>query len=913
VRARPVVCPNLIGRDRELERLHAARRDLAKSRPAFVLIGGEAGIGKSRLLAHFVRGTGAGRARTVVSAECLEYAPQAFGPVRDAVARLAGATHARLPPTLERFVARDTSGGPIEKADLFAAITVFLRACARDRVTIVTFEDLHWADATTLEYLGYVASQIAGTRLLIIVTYRSDEAEGHAALSAAIARAMREPSTFRLDLAGLKNTEVRALLDGALEGHGLLNRDILDDIVVRADGNPFFGEELLKNALEHAGSEQRASLPISIRASISERLRTFSNDERDVIDRAAVLGLHFDPQVLARMMDASVEKIAPALRRARDANIIVEEDGERVRFRFRHALTRQAVYDNLLLFDARRTHRTILETLEAFDAESEYIEELAYHAWEARDLEKARRYNELAGERALALFALPEARVCFERALKTAASRADEARLYERLSRVTSLLGNLNRAVELYEAAIAGFVEMGDFERAAVVVASSAADRNNLGDRTSVAFGTAFLERYGSRIPVTARDRLIAMLARLAMIAYDVKAASELLSRIEAPDALTEAALRNVLLVRSEIAFSANDARGWADATIQLVDLLPSMPAFSQMAAAFTVAQAASYCARDDIVDRAFAHVDRIEARADFVVLRSFGEAIRALDHFGRGRLDRARDALRRAVDLPEIHIGDNVLAVVAPFVADALDDASLVTPRLEAQFAEVRLHARHGDDVAMLAGSATWLLRSNRRRDALADVRRGLACLVRPLANSHALLVLAARHLEPDELPSLAPFLDADAYAVDDLIGRANAHTLAAIVAQRSGDADRAVALALFAARSYKTLGRPLLEAGALEIAGRIEEARAIYTRHGAVGYVRRIGTPATASDLARDALSERESEVAAFVAAGLGNAAIAERLSISKKTVEKHVGSIYDKLGIRSRAQLAGLLART
>jgi DNA-binding NarL/FixJ family response regulator len=911
VHARPVACPSLIGRDRELELLHAARRALAKSQPAFVLIGGEAGIGKSRLLAQFVRSFNDRRARTIVSTECLEHAPQPFGPVRDAVAALARVAGSPLPPLLARFVAREATGEPIEKADLFAAVTAFLRERALDRATIVTFEDLHWSDATTLEYLGHLASRLAGSRLLIIATYRSDEAESNDVLAATIARAMREPTTVRLDLQALTSTQLRTLLYGALDGHDPLDRGKLEEIVTRADGNPFFGEELLKNALEYAGNSGRASIPISIRASIIERLRAFTPDERLVVDRAAVLGLRFDPHVLARTMGAPLEAVLPALRRARDANIVVEEDGERVRFRFRHALTRQAVYDNLLLFDARRTHQTILETLEAFDAESEHIEELAYHAWEARDLEKARRYNETAGERALALFALPEARACFQRALESNPPRADEARLLECLSRVTSMLGHLQAAIELYEPAIAGYVELENFERAAILVAWSAADRNNMGDASSVAYGIAFLERYGSRVPVTPRDQLLAMLARLAIISYDVDVCSSLLAQIEAPDTLSEGALQNVLLARSEMASVTGDVRGWADAAAQLVDMLPTLSAFTQVSAGYTVAQAASYFGRDDLVDRSLMHVDRIESRVEFGVLRSYGEAVRALDHFMRGHLDRARDALRRAIDVPELHVSDSVLACVAPHIVDALDDDSLFPPRLEAQFAEVRPHARHGDDVAILGGSAAWLVRQGRRREALADLRLGVSCLTRLLPNCYALLAMAAQHFDVDELHRLGTFLDADAHELDDLLGRAHANALAAIVARRTGEETRATELAMAAARAYQSLGRPLLQARALDSAGRPEDARAIYLRHGAVGYAKHLAAPAQ-REPAHEALSEREREVATFVAAGLGNAAIAERLSISKKTVEKHIGSIYDKLSIRSRAQLAGLLAR-
>ena len=238
MQARPVSCPTLIGRERELEVLNAARRGLAQSQAAFVLIGGEAGIGKSRLLAQFTRGAGDRRSRTILATECLEHAPQPFGPVRDAIAALARATDTPLPPILARFIARDTAGEAVEKADLFSAVIAFLRDRARERATIVTIEDLHWSDATTLEFLGYVASRIAGTRLLIVATYRSDESDANPALSATIARTMREPTTFRIDLKSLKDAHVRALLDGALQGHVPPGREILDGIVARGRRQP---------------------------------------------------------------------------------------------------------------------------------------------------------------------------------------------------------------------------------------------------------------------------------------------------------------------------------------------------------------------------------------------------------------------------------------------------------------------------------------------------------------------------------------------------------------------------------------------------------------------------------------------------------------------------------------------------
>jgi predicted ATPase len=133
VNTRPIACPILVGRDRELDLLHEARRGLAKSQAACVLIGGDAGIGKSRLLAQFVRQLADGRVRNVVAVECLEYAPAPFGPIREALDRLTRMARLPLSPLLARFVARDVSSDKIEKADLFFAVAEFFRECAPAR------------------------------------------------------------------------------------------------------------------------------------------------------------------------------------------------------------------------------------------------------------------------------------------------------------------------------------------------------------------------------------------------------------------------------------------------------------------------------------------------------------------------------------------------------------------------------------------------------------------------------------------------------------------------------------------------------------------------------------------------------------------------------------------------------------
>jgi DNA-binding NarL/FixJ family response regulator len=910
VNTRPIACPILVGRDRELAVLHEAKRGLSKSHPAFVLLGGEAGIGKSRLLEQFLRNVASERTRNVVSVECLEYASAPFGPIRHILDQLIRSARMVLQPPLAQFVGRDAASASLEKTELFRTVIDFFRACAQQRATIVTIEDVHWADALTLEFLSYAALRLTGSRFLIIVTYRLNETEHHETLKAMIGRLIREPITFRIELDGLAKNDLRELILRALDGQEL-SPHAIETVAVRAEGNPFFAEEFLKDTLGQRGARGSGVLPTSIRASIVERLRDFAPNERAIIDRAAVLGPRFDPYVLARTMLTDVDAILPTLRKARDANLIVEEDTDRLRFRFRHALTRQAVYDDLLLFDARRTHRSILEALESLEGPTEHLEELAYHAWEAREPEKAFSYNERAADAALALHALREAQLGYERALGAATERQDEARMLERLGRVLSLRGDLPRAIETYEAAGAAAIEIGDFDAATRITRWSAADRNNAGDASSVAFGIAFLDRWGERVSIAARDELVALLARLCSITYDLDLATTLLTRIAAPEALSATALQNVLVVRFDRAWIVGDVGAWTTAAEQLLDLLPSLPAFSALTVCYTVAHGASYQSRDDLVARALAHADRLEARTDFAGLRGYGEAIRALDFFARGKLSEARTSIRAALDTSDVRVATAALALLAPFVADALDDDALVTPEIEAEFAAIRLRARHPDDAVILAGAALWAFRSDRKNMMLADIRQALRCLSHPIVHVAAVIAMAAMHLPISELSILDRFTDPDALATDNMLGRAHASAAASIVARRRGDPAMATTCGMAAADIFLRFGRPLYEAQALESAGDLRAARERYERCGAVGWAKRLNEPTPVSRAHDGLLSRREREVAHLIAEGLGNAAIAEHLSIATRTVEKHVGSIYDKLGVRSRPQVALLVS--
>lgn len=915
--AQPVVCPIFVGRSAELAILHDARRALSMSRGSFVLVGGEAGIGKSRLLAQFLGFTTRNRRPLyVASAECIEHAELPFGPFRTLLASLARSMPAGHPPAAARALDQLTAphavagANQLEKNELFEGVVAFLRSVSSKRAAILTIEDIHWADRSSLELLGYIAPRLAGTRLLLIATYRSDEVDARPDLFAALSRLSREPTVSRIALEALDPVETSELVIAALRGRTALASEMRNDVVRRSEGNPFFAEELLKEALEAPRLPGEARLPISIRGMIAGRLALLSEEHRRIVTHAAMLGYRFEPEILALTLGRELEDVLPALRRGRDLNIFVEEDG--ARFRFRHALIHRVARGDLLHVEARRAHERILRTLEALPEHDRYVDMMAYHAAQAQDAEKTLRYSERAAGIALDMRALPEARALFEQALSVVPDRGSAARLLERVGYVAETQGVLDEAADRYEAAMYAYRELGDVDLATSLVNKLTVCRNNLGDRSVVAFGEAFLAEYGERASRGVRDHFLATLARLAMISYDAERAAALLARIEAPDELVPAARMNALTAQLDVLWCAGDVAGWSEIADRLFETIGSLAPYNQLVGLYSIAQSASWLGRGDLAERALARADRIPEGRDFTGLYLYGSAVRALHAYTAGRLEAARAYVREAARSSEGTVSQMALALVAPLVALELDDETLVSPATLSEISAARRRADNPDDAVILAAGAAWSAAHGRTDEARADLRRALSCLPRAMPSCAEVLSLSALHLDRAELEPLRRLIDPAGFLADDVAGRAHASLASAILERRFGETDAATAFALQAAAGYRQLGWPLHEARALEAAGDLAAAQRLFAACGAAAHVRRL-TPAPDVVVALTSkLSEREASIARLIAEGSGNPAIGEQLSISVKTVEKHVASIFEKLGVKSRSQVAAIVAR-
>jgi len=901
-----VTCPVFVGRVDELSALARARVDLGKSHGSTLLIDGDAGIGKSRLLAQFRLATPATRERTFVSGECLPWAQAPFGPIRSFARDLSSKfDFAGAPPRAVQALAQESLG--LEKADIFAGFVELFAFAAQRRAIVYLLEDLHWSDRATLEFLTYWAPRLGATRQLLVATFRSDHLEERGPLFDAVSQLSRLASVRRIALGALSPAHVRELVDAVLAGRQL-DSGRRAEIERRCEGNPFFAEELLKASLEDGLPSERA-LPISVRASVLQRLEALDNDARRALEYAAVLGDRIDPSLLTVMLERTVDDVLPTLRSARELGILVDDERERGSVRFRHALTRQAIYDEIPAFDARPLHERAVAALEAVFETTPRLEALAYHAWAAGDAARTQRYGELAGNEAVALCAFAEAAAHFDRALDAALTDEDRARLFERLGHAAEQLGDLRRSVAAFEHAFDLRRGRGEFDDAARVLTWLAADRSNLGDGEAAREVQAFVDRHREHVSVTMRDRLLALAARLTSATYDFAATRRILEKIERVEALEPVARQNTLIAVLNECAALGDVAPWRIAAAEMFEVAPALRQFLASIALYTVAQTGAALAAHDEVERALTAADTIARARDFTAIAAFGAVVRARYLFLRGRLDDARSALLDALERgSDVFVTRYLAATVGVSIALALDEPSLAERTLRD---DVIRAAREGtivaEDALVLAELARWLAARGSLDSARVELRLALETPHLGQPQVAPVLLAAAEFLETTELSPVCAVLDAAATAACPAQAAMAALIRSVLASRNVRGAGSTVSHAGEAARRFREVGWPLYEARALLLAGNDREAARLRARCAGAA-----AAPPAISAGALAGLSRREWNIAKLIGDGLTNAAIAQHLGVSPKTVEKQLSNLFAKCRVHSRAQVAALVAR-
>jgi tetratricopeptide (TPR) repeat protein/DNA-binding CsgD family transcriptional regulator len=494
--------PVFVGRQQELNHLEAALAAARTGVGRCVILRGEAGIGKSRLLAE-IRGRVVDRGFTILVGRCFEqdmafpYAPlidllrtyMASHGLSDLLAALGSdvADVAKLLPELahDPSVASHLAGSQatppldseVEKRRLFEALTGLFLQQAGTGPLLLIIEDLHWSDQASLEFLLYLVRRMADQSMLLLLSARSSETQpGMVELLAGLDR---EPIAQEIRLAPLTRADVADLLKAILDQPEALSAEFVTAIYSLTEGNPFFAEEIFTSLIASGdiysvdGQWRRKPLaqldiPDSIQRLVQQRLDHLSQPARRLLDLAAVSGRSFDFVILQALTGHSDGELLVLVKELMTARLVIEESADQ--FTFRHALTREALYTRLLARERQTMHGQIAQAVEELQAGAleAQLEALAYHFFEAAMWPKALDYAQRAGEKALALYAPHAAVEQFTRAINAAGhlSSKPPAALYRLRGQAFDTLGEFDRARADYEAALQAARAAGD-QRAA--------------------------------------------------------------------------------------------------------------------------------------------------------------------------------------------------------------------------------------------------------------------------------------------------------------------------------------------------------------------------------------------------------------------------------------------------------------
>jgi class 3 adenylate cyclase/tetratricopeptide (TPR) repeat protein len=442
---RPAV--GVVGRGAEMTAItDALKRVTAGGGREVLLVSGEAGLGKTTLVAEAARAA-IDNGTCVLFGHCEEdlatpyqlFAEAlghyvTFAPEEALLSHVAahGSELSALVPALASRIpdlpASKATDTDTERFLLFAAVVGLLGATAQHQPVVVVFDDLQWADKGSLLLLAHLAAADPAMRVLVLGTYRDSELSNASALVDALASLRRHDGVSRIEMAGLDDTGVLALIEAGA-GHPLDDAAVgLAHAIFReTDGNPFFVSEVLRNLVETGAIGQNAeghwvardsldttALPDSVREVIGARVLRLGKEAGRVLSVASVIGRDFDLDLLARATKTEQDDLLDLLEAASTAALVREPSDTSGRYAFAHALIQHTLYEDMGPNRRARAHRQVAEALEDLcgDRPGARVSELARHwvaATQPIDLEKAISYSRQAGDAALAALAPADA------------------------------------------------------------------------------------------------------------------------------------------------------------------------------------------------------------------------------------------------------------------------------------------------------------------------------------------------------------------------------------------------------------------------------------------------------------------------------------------------------------------------
>jgi DNA-binding CsgD family transcriptional regulator/tetratricopeptide (TPR) repeat protein len=859
----------LLERQPQLGALHEYVAQARAGEGRLVLIGGEAGVGKSSLVEQLETEVPSTMPWYAGACDGL-FTPRALGPLRD-IAVQAGGELARL------------VNGHASRGDLFSAVLEQLRGFGSGPAGagVVSIEDIHWADEATLDLLRYLGRRLRAAPVLVLVTYRDDEVQGNDPLRITLGELSTQRSTRRIDLPPLSAAAVAELAQRVgLEG---------DAVYRLTGGNPFFVTETL--AFDGRAFEERAlggmDVAPSARDAVLSRVGRLDERGRECAWTAALMGA----RVEAELLDAATEGLSDALDGLVAHGLLVGGDTD---LRFRHELSRLAVEQDVPPHRRRDVHTRLLAVLEA--RQESDVARLAHHAEGAGDAEAVLRHGAQAGAQAARLGAHREAALQYARATRFSgdADPSVAAELYDKLAVEQSLADAWQEAAHSSQTARELWRQQGDVRREGLTLAFLARVMWRLcrpEEQEYAAEAVALLEPLGSSPELA---RALSQLALSRRNAGDQPAAQALAERArELADRLgLEDVVAESLITRGISTRSPDDLR-------QALQVAMAAEAHEQAGSAYGFLQTSMSKSWDfPAAERWYREGTRYCDDHDITTWASCLRAHHAAAVLAQGRLREAQDLSRRVLGVrvisPENRMAPLVTLGLALARAGAHEEAA---GHLEEAVANAVQSGLPGWNLEALVprAEARWLRGDD--DGARADIER----------------VGPAR----------------DAYgAVDagEVEGWARRLGLPPAGPPRSFPEPYELLLAgepMAAAESFEAWGCPYEAGLAWYDAGDEPGLRLALERFDELGAtatalrarqalrdlgVRGIPTGARAVTRAHPAgLTPREAEVLDHLADGLTNEQIASVLVISPRTVDHHVSSLLAKLGAKTRGEAA------
>ena len=480
------------GRADELGRLEATLDRAEQRRPQVLLLAGDAGVGKTRLLLAFAD-QARRRGVRVLAGGCVELGDigLAYLPVVDALRGLGDdpaeaellAEVATTAPGLGRLLPGIEQAGPVgglvgdgqDQLQIFDAVRTLMTRQSERSPVVVVLEDLHWADRSTRDLVAFLARTLGSSRVMLVASYRSDELDRRHPLRPLLAELVRLPGIERIELAPFSRAELAEHLE-AITGVPL-SADRVERIHARSEGNPFYAEQLLA-----AGAgDAEVALPPTLADVVLTRVQGLSEPAQQVLRVAAVAGRRVPHRLLAEAAGQPEANLERGLREAVGAGVLVADSASGT-YAFQHALLQEAAYGELLPSEQTRLHAAYARLLAAEPEGA--AAELAHHCLASHDLVGALAASMRAAEDAAAVLAPAETLRHLSGALK----------LWERVPDPAGITG-IDR-VELTLRAAAAAHAAGEGQRAVALARDAAATAEASADPVGAARGYERLGQY---------------------------------------------------------------------------------------------------------------------------------------------------------------------------------------------------------------------------------------------------------------------------------------------------------------------------------------------------------------------------------------------------------------------------------